>query len=112
MTVSNEMKGRYAMRGTKLIGIAMAVAMAVGASGVRADELGGSGAFSPSARHAKAAPVNPSGHAALNPQPLPPHPGDPDEKSGIIIVGGKNKPAKPPVGSPSTFAPRALDNQH
>jgi hypothetical protein len=84
-------------------------ALSLGAPTLRADESGMPRSFGSNAWHLKGVTPKPLARSALNPQPLPPKPGDPEEKSGIIIIGGKTKPAKPPLARPELAAPPAHD---
>jgi hypothetical protein len=79
------------LRITGTIAVSLVVTL-LATQGVLADALGAASSFNAAAKARAAAP---GATRSLNPQPLPPGPpGDPERKSGIIIVGGKNKSAR------------------
>lgn len=83
--------------------------MVASALAARADGL--SSDFNTNKRQLETSTAQPGANSSLNPQPLPPHPGDPNEKSGIIIVGGKNKAARIPTLSPKATREHAGEVQ-
>jgi hypothetical protein len=94
----------------KIVGLAVFfAALSLATPALWADESGVPGSFTSNAQHLKDVTATPAARSSLNPQPLPPKPGDPEEKSGIIIVGGKTKPPQKPLAQPSLSAPHAPD---
>ena len=99
------------MTSAGIVGLTLAFAVLfLGGPTARADGSGPPSAFTTTMRHAPTTPMPAA--SSLNPQPLPPAPpGDPAQKSGIIIIGGKNKSTKAPSLPRTTIRERALGTQ-